>query len=121
VIDEVINKAQNGWLMKEPWGSRRTLYSKGDVIRFERDGRDVLITGTESFEGAERPIWGRPIRASENGGRLHARDYGRTMVWWVDQVEDSATGELKPRLRYEAEYEWGPVQNPDEGGDGDPR
>lgn len=116
-VDDFIKHAQKSWKMRDLKASRRPLFLDGDRLVFTKiDDRTALLDALSVANGAAVSVLPERILCRLNRGALVASAYGRRMQFAV--AAPTAQGPWS--LSYQAEYLEGPVNQPDEGGDGDP-
>lgn len=95
---------------------RRPIFVNGDNFQFSGAGDNLAL---RVIEAGGRHVLGKDLLLGWDvaTGAFTVTAYGRHMEI---RATPSDT-ELGWSLRYQAEYEAGPHQNPDEGGDGDPK
>ena len=113
-IDDFTNGSKRKWQLRGCLAARRYLFWNTDYLILTKHSANQARLDAKTDTGAT--ILGRGIVLTLNGAALEATDYGRTM-----RLELNLQDSKNPVLIYSADYQEGPVGQPDEGGEGDPK
>jgi hypothetical protein len=116
-VDDFIKHAGKAWKLRNVKASRRPLFNDGDRLVFTKiDERSALVDAQVAKAGKAVSVLGQRILCHLNADALVAIAYGRSMEFTVSAP--TPTGPWS--LTYAGDYLEGLVDQPDEGGDGDP-
>jgi hypothetical protein len=102
----------NAWQLSSCYSSRRKLLDDGDVLTFERiNASQARLAVVDRFGTT---VLGRRVVFDLVSDELIATFAGRLMSFRASTTKPG-------NIVYEATFEEGPVETPDEGGDGGPK